>query len=118
MMLVDDVAQTRDYYVEHLGFALAASGPRRGRLEWALLQRDGMEVLLHTRARLARALPTRAARPPRPPQLRLGVADVGALYDQVRSRVAVVQELHAPYSGGREFSICDLNGYILTFTEP
>jgi hypothetical protein len=39
------------------------------------------------------------------------------LYDQIKDKVNIVKGLEKAFYGATEFSIQDINGYILTFSE-
>ena len=117
-MMVEDVNQTVDFYRDVLGFNLVMTVPDSGRFDWALVQHDEVEVMFQARASLTDEVPVLKDKP-------LGGAltffidtdNVEALYEQVRSRVTIVQDLHDTFYGTREFAMQDCNGFILTFAE-
>lgn len=117
-MMVEDVNQTVDFYRDVLGFNLVMTVPDSGRLDWALVKHDEVEVMFQARASLTEEVPMLKDKP-------LGGAltffintdDVEALYEQIHARVTIVQDLHDTFYGTREFAMQDCNGFILTFAE-
>jgi lactoylglutathione lyase len=118
-LMVPDVNQTIDFYREHLGFELNMSVPETGRFDWASIKAGDVEIMLQAESSLAGEIPA------------LKDADIGgsltlfiqmegiqALYERVKGRVTIVQEMHTTFYGTREFAIQDLNGYMLAFAEP
>jgi lactoylglutathione lyase len=117
-MMVEDVNATVDFYRDVLGFDLVMTVPDSGRFDWALVRRDGIEMMFQTRASLSGDLPAFADRPLGGAlTFYLDVEGIDALYRQLQARVAVVKELHETFYGTREFAIEDVNGFILTFAE-
>ncbi|MDX1546150.1 MAG: VOC family protein [Rhodothermales bacterium] len=117
-MMVDDVNATVAFYRDVLGFDLVMTVPDRGRLDWALLRRGGAEVLFQDRQRLADELPVFAERPVGGAlTFYFNLDGIDGLYEQVRGRLPLVQDLRPTFYGTREFSVQDNNGFILTFAE-
>ena len=117
-MMVENVAETVAFYRDVLGFTLIMSVPENNPVDWALMQRGEVEVMFQARASLTEEVPLFEGMP-------LGGAltfyidmqGVEALYEQIRTQVQVVQDLHSTFYGKREFAITDCNGFILTFAE-
>lgn len=117
-LMVDDVNRTVDFYQRVLGFEVQASVPETGSFDWAMLARDGVTLMFQSRASLGGEIPSLAANP-------IGgsltfyteVTGVRALYEQLRSTVEIVQDLHETFYGTLEFSFRDTNGYIIGFSE-
>lgn len=117
-MMVEDVNQTVDFYRDMLGFKLVMTVPERGRFDWALVQRDGVEIMFQTRASLSRDVPLLQDRLLGGAlTFYLDVQGVEALYEQIRNRVEIIQDLHTTFYSTREFAVQDCNGFILTFAE-
>ena len=117
-MMVEDVNATVAFYRDVLGFDLVMTVPDRGRLDWALLRRDGVEVLFQDRQRFGEALPVFAERPAGGVlTFYINLDGIDGLYERVRGRLPLVCDLRATYHGTREFSVQDNNGFILTFAE-
>ncbi len=118
-MMVEDVNTTIDFYRDVLGFELVVNVPEEGAFDFALVRRDGVEVMFQSRASLAADLPAFAARPAGGALtfFYLDVEGVEALYEQLRTRTTVVKDLHETFYGTREFAVEDCNGFILAFAE-
>jgi uncharacterized glyoxalase superfamily protein PhnB len=117
-LMVEDVNRTVDFYQAVLGFEVRASVPETGTLNWAMLARDDVTLMFQSRASLGEEIPALVDVP-------IGgsvtfyteVSDVRALYEALRGKVEVVQELRDTFYGAREFSFRDRDGYIICFSE-
>lgn len=117
-MMVENVAETVDFYRDVLGFDLIMAVPEGNPVDWALMQRDEVEVMFQARASLTDELPLFAGRPIGGAlTFYIDMQGVEALYEQIRAQVRVVQDLQTTFYGKREFAIQDCNGFILTFAE-
>ena len=47
----------------------------------------------------------------------IDVEDVKSLFESVKDKVEIVQDMHTTFYGSREFAIKDCSGYILAFSE-
>lgn len=117
-MMVEDVNATVEFYRTVLGFDLVMTVPDSGRLDWALVQRDDVEMMFQARQSLVEDLPQFQDRPVGGAlTFYLDVEGVEGLYERLRANVHVVKALHETFYGTREFAIEDINGFILTFAE-
>jgi hypothetical protein len=110
MIHVPDVGRTAAWYTE-IGFAVLATHPEEGELDWAMLGYGEGRVMLNVGG-----LPSTAWR--REVDLYVYVEDVTGLADRLRGRVTVVEDVHETEYGMRELIIRDLNGFWITFGEP
>ena len=105
-----DLARTIDWY-ERTGFELLGAFPD-DRPTWAALGRDGL--VLHF---MAGATPWDA-----PPSFTgcfyVHPDSVQAVYEQVKDKIACEFGVEEREWGARELTVCDPDGYFLTFTEP
>jgi uncharacterized glyoxalase superfamily protein PhnB len=122
-IVVDNVNEALDFYEGVLGFRLVMAVPENSQeiittrtagtsLGFAIIQRDKVELMLQSRASLARELPEEAGRSF---SLYIQVADVKQLHENLRGRVTVVKALHRTFYGAQEFYLRDGNGCILAF---
>ena len=117
-LMVEDVNVTIDFYRDVLGFAVAATVPESGPLDWAMMQRDDVTLMFQARRSLTEEYAPLAGLP-------VGgsltfyteVAGVQELYDALKDQVEIVLDMHDTFYGTREFAFKDRNGYILTFSE-
>jgi catechol 2,3-dioxygenase-like lactoylglutathione lyase family enzyme len=117
VLYVSDIESCLRFWRDALGFAVTAEVPHGDRLGFAILERDGQEVMLQTPASAEADLPPVASR------TRPGVA---ALYHEVDSLDAARASLGsakvlagprvAPY-GMREIFVEDAAGFVHGFAE-
>ncbi len=119
-IMVEDVKRTTTFYKDVLGFELAASVPPDGEtLDWAMLKRDGVEMMFQSRPSLSGELPLFAEKTIGGAlTFYIEVADIQALYTDLKGKVTLLQELHQTFYDTQEFVIQDHNGFVLTFAEP
>jgi uncharacterized glyoxalase superfamily protein PhnB len=117
-LMVEDVNSTIVFYRDVLGFELLTTVPEAGQFNWAMMRRDGVEIMFQTRTSLAEEVPVLGDRA-------MGgaltfyteVEDVQSLYTDLLGKVAIVQDMHKTFYGTREFAIQDCNGFVLAFAE-
>ena len=117
-IMVEDVNRTTTFYKEILGFELLASVPEEGQFAWAMMKRDGVEMMFQARVSLEEEIPALKQR-------EIGgaltfyieVEDVKGLYTRLKESVTIVQDMHTTFYGAQEFAIQDCNGLILSFAE-
>lgn len=117
-LMVEDVTMTIDYYVNVLDFQKVMSLPETGELEWAMLSRDKIIIMLQSRNSIVKEYP-KFKNIPVGGSLGFYVETVGLddLYDAIKNKAKVVAEPHTTFYGKNEFAIEDCNGYLLTFAE-
>ncbi len=126
-LIVPSVNDTLDFYERVLGFGLAMAVPA-GRQEiitsrtgdtplaFAMIKRDGVELMLQSQESVSQELPASERQPIGGSfALYIQVADARELYESVRRKVKILKDLHATFYGTEEFYIRDCNGYVLTF---
>lgn len=118
-LMVEDVAASVAWFVEILGFTLDGEVPGEdGVLNFAMLHRDEVPLMLQRRGSLEADVPALAGLPIGASQtFFVDVDDVTALYEPIRDRVETVVPLHDTWYGQREVYIRDLNGYIFCFAQ-
>ena len=118
-LMVEEVAPTLKFYREVLGFEVVMTLPEQAPFDFAIVQRDGVELMFQSRASLSENVPALAGSPIGASQtFYIEVTGLDALYPQLRDRVEIVVDLHTTFYGTREFYFRDVNGYILSFSEP
>lgn len=117
-LMVEDVARTLNFYREVLGFEVVMTLPEQAPFDFAIMKRDGVELMFQSRTSLSENVPALAGIPIGASQtLYIEVTGLDALYPQLRDRVEIVVDLHTTFYGTQEFYFRDLNGYILSFSE-
>lgn len=115
ILVVDAIEPALPFWRGQLAFETVAEVPHEGRLGFALLSRDGHEVMLQTRASLAEDLPAVAR-----------LAPASALYCEVDSLEAAIAatrqaEVLVPerttFYGAKEIWVRDPAGGVVGFAE-
>lgn len=112
---VAHVGETIEWYQKQLGFK-AYPFPPTGTPVFAILQRDGIEIMLQR--------VNGHEKPDLYSQRAGGVWDayirmtgIDDFYEQIREYVTVLMPLQQQPYGDWEFEVKDLNGYVLVFSE-
>ena len=120
-LMVEDVDKTADYYKDMLGFKIEMSVPRDdGKLQWAMVTRDSVELMLHEKNNLLEEVPQlEGSRIGGSLTLFIEIEGLNAFYSDVKQKgAAFIKEPHTTFYGMNEFTLQDINGYVLTFAEP
>ena len=108
MIHVPDVRATVDWYLE-IGFKVQNTYDDGGDgLSFAILSSADSAVMFNSGGKSSDAWR-------REVDLYIYSDDVDALYEKLRSKVDIVEDLHDTFYGMREFILRDLNGFWITF---
>jgi uncharacterized glyoxalase superfamily protein PhnB len=117
-LMVEDVERTLAFYRDTLGFQVLTTVPETAPFGFAIVQRDGVELMFQSRASLSDNVPALTGSPIGASQtFYIEVSGVRELYEQLRDKVEIVVDFHTTFYGTQEFYFRDLNGYILSFSE-
>ncbi|SFX42784.1 Uncharacterized conserved protein PhnB, glyoxalase superfamily [Thermoactinomyces sp. DSM 45891] len=118
-LMVESVEEALAFYREILGFSLVTSVPNdNGQLQFAILQKDKLSLMIQQRASLIQEYPILDAPRVQPSvSLYIDVDDFEQLYMELKGRCHVLYEPHTTFYGATEFAIADNNGYVLTFAK-
>jgi uncharacterized glyoxalase superfamily protein PhnB len=117
-LMVEDVARTLAFYREKLGFEVLTTLPEQTPFDFAILRRDGVELMFQSRASLSNNVPALTGSPIGASQtFYIEVTGLRELYESLRDKVEIVVDFHTTFYGTREFYFRDINGYILSFSE-
>lgn len=117
-LMVEDVSQTLAFYQDILGFEVVMTLPEKAPLDFAIVQRDGVELMFQSRQNLSENVPALAGCVIGASQtLYIEVTGLTDLYEQLRDKVEIVVHLHTTFYSTREVYFRDINGYILSFSE-
>ena len=114
LLQVGNLSETLAYYQEVLGFTVLSLWPDAREPKWAHVAR-GQAHLLLTFDLGASDRPFIAEKG-NGVVLYIVVDDVAAAYHELEERGAIIVQELAEFSGRWQFSIGELNGYILAFT--
>ena len=104
---VPDIAATLDWYTS-IGFKELGRFEDDGVVNWGMLAFGNAQFMLGMLGRGGE----------KPISLWFYMESVDELYELFKARqLEFVHDIYDPFYGGREFSIKDLNGYVLTFYE-
>ena len=117
-LMVKDVHRTIDFYQMVLGFELEQVIPAAAPFEWASMKCGDVEVAFQEESNMIWDIPEMQG-------MEIGGAfalcvkmeGVDALYERVKDKVVISQELFTFYPGLREFRIRDSDGYFWVFRE-
>ncbi len=117
-LMVEDINQTIDFYKSILGFDVLATVPETGQLNWAMLKQGNVEIQLQLRASLTEEIPAFKGKPIGGAlTLYIGVDDIKELYERLKDKVTIAQDMHTTFYGTQEFAIQDSNGFVISFAE-
>ena len=123
-LMVDDVNLTADYYVKHFGFKVVQTvpdmkNPDSGKWQFAILVNGGANLMIQSRDTLAEDIPEmKTSKTGGTFTLYFDTEDVKALFEKIKDHVNYTHGgLYDTFYGTREFTVCDLNGYYITFAQ-
>jgi uncharacterized glyoxalase superfamily protein PhnB len=117
-LMVEDVRKTLDFYRDILGFEVVMTLPEIAPLDFAIVQRDGVELMFQSRKSLSENVPALAGSAIGASQtFYIDVTGITDLYEQLQDKVEIVVNLHTTFYGTQEMYFRDNNGYILSFSE-
>jgi len=115
LLQVNSLSDTLEYYTDALGFSVDFCWPDEGPPKWAMASRG--EVSFMFTIDLGTSSSGFIAEKGNGVVLYVMADEVEALYSELAGRGAiVVQELH-DFGGRRQFSVADLNGYVIAFSQ-
>ena len=117
-LMVEDVTRTLEFYRALLGFKIVTTLPDQEPLDFAIVQRDGVELMFQSRPSLSENVPALSGVPIGASQtFYIEVEGVRDLYQALHDKVEIVVDFHTTFYGTQEFYFRDINGYILSFSE-
>ena len=117
-LMVEDAAQTLAFYTNVLGFEVVMTLPEQAPFDFAIVKRDGVELMFQSRRSLSENVPALTGSPIGALQtFYIEVTGIRDLYEALRDKVEIVVDFHTTFYGTQEFYFRDINGYILSFSE-
>jgi uncharacterized glyoxalase superfamily protein PhnB len=118
-LMVNDVEETIEYYTDVLGFTLLMTVPETGKLDWAMVKRNEVVMMFQSSKSLKEGVPRLAGEKPGGGlTFYIKVDRVTEIHEELFNNGAeIISELESTFYDTIEFSVADLNGYILTFSE-
>ncbi len=96
-IMAEDVSRTIQFYQDMLGFQVLAKVPEEGEgaLDWAMLKRDEVELMVQSRLSLGSEIAPMLDKPISASlTLYITVEDVHGLRDLLEGKATIVQEMH------------------------
>ena len=115
-IFVRDITKTIEFY-KQLGFKVITTVPPKGDIVWAIMSCGTVTFMFQTFTSLGNDLPEITRQDGGSLLLYIQLKKIRKFYDQIQGKVNIVKGLEKTFYGATEFSILDINGYILTFAE-
>ena len=115
-IFVRDMNKTIEYY-HHLGFEVAMKVPEEGDVVWAMLSCGSVSFMFQSFESLGEELPEISRQDGGSLLLYIQTKEIVLFHDRIKDKVNIIKGLEKTFYGATEFSIQDINGYILTFAE-
>ena len=115
-IFVRDINETIKFY-EHIGFKTAMTVPEEGDLVWAMMTCGDVTFMFQSFESLGSELPSISREDGGSLLLYIQTTEIRLFHDRIKDKVNVIKGLEKTFYGATEFSIQDINGYILTFAE-
>jgi uncharacterized glyoxalase superfamily protein PhnB len=117
-LMVESVAETLAFYRGTLGFDVLTTLPEQEPFDFAIVHREGVELMFQSRRSLSENVPALTGAPIGASQtFYIEVTGIRDLYESLRAKVEIVVDFHTTFYGTQEFYFRDVNGYILSFSE-
>jgi uncharacterized glyoxalase superfamily protein PhnB len=118
-LMVNDVEETVEYYTDVLGFTLLMTVPEIGKLDWAMVKRNDVVIMFQTKKSLSSDLPRMAGEKPGGGlTFYIKVDRITEIHEELfNNEVEIISDLESTFYNTIEFSVVDVNGYVLTFSE-
>jgi len=116
-IFVKDINATIAFY-NILGFDLAMSVPEEGPdLVWAMMVKGNVTFMFQTFDSLANELPEISRNNGASLLLYIKLKNIRTFFEVIKDKVTVLKGLETTFYGATEFSVLDINNYVLTFAE-
>ena len=116
VLVVDRVEATRDFF-KRAGFAATVEVREKDAVGFAILERDGAQVMVETRGNEREAAALRAAtRESRAGQVFVQVDDLDAVMEALRGE-SVLVDRHSTFYGADEVTYREPGGNLVTFAQ-
>lgn len=118
-LMVNDVEETIEYYTDVLGFTLLRTVPEEGNLDWAMVKRNDVIMMFQSIKSLKNELPRlQGEKPGGGLTFYVKVDRITEIHEEYTNNEAeIIAELESTFYDTIEFSIIDINGYVITFSE-
>lgn len=115
-IFVKNIDESIKFY-EQLEFKLSMKVPDEGSLVWAMMTKDKVSFMFQTFESLGNDLPEISRQDGGSLLLYIQIKEIREYHDRIKEKVNILKGLEKTFYGATEFSIQDINGYVLTFSE-
>ena len=117
-LFVKDIRATLDFY-KLLGFSLTMSVPGENDddLVWAMVTNGKVTFMFQSFKSIGDTLPQIKRQEGGPLLFYIKVQRIREFFESIREKTTLVHGLQKTFYGATEFSILDINGFMLTFAE-
>lgn len=115
-IFVNDILKTVEYY-KILGFEVQASVPDIDNPVFVLMTCGDVTFMFQTFSSIGEELPTVSRTDGGSLLLYIKLKDIRNYFEKIKDKVNIMTPLEKTFYGATEFSIIDINNYILTFAE-
>lgn len=115
-IFVNNIHKTVEFY-KILGFEVNAAVPDKDNPVFVLMTCGSTTFMFQTFSSIGDSLPTVSRQNGGSLLLYIKMKGIRAFYEKIKDKVTVLQGLETTFYGATEFSIKDINSYVLTFAE-
>ena len=116
-IFVNDMKATIAFY-KVLGFKVTMSVPEDGEdYVWVNMAKGNVTLMFQTFESLGNDLPEISRGGGGSLLLYISLKNIQQFFDDIKDKVTVLKGLETTFYGATEFSVKDINGYVLTFAE-
>ncbi len=115
-IFVRDISASIEFY-NKLGFSLTAHVPDTGEMVWAMVSRGSVTIMFQTFKSIDGILPLVSRTNGGSLLLYIKMKGIRTFFENIKDKVPVLTGLEKTFYGATEFSIRDVNDYMLTFAE-
>ncbi|MBS1542192.1 MAG: glyoxalase [Bacteroidetes bacterium] len=115
-IFVREINKTIDYY-QQLGFSVSARVPENGVPVWVMMNCGDVNIMFQTFQSVEGTLPVVSRVDGGSLLLYIKMKGTRVFYNRIKDHVDILSGLEKTFYGATEFSIRDLNNYMLTFAE-
>lgn len=117
-LMVSNVAEAIMYYQNNLGFEVVQTVPENPPYDWAMISTEGIALMFQAEKSIREEFAPLQQQPLGGGlSFYLRVSGIEAMYEKFKGKVTIVNDLKESFYGMTEFSVQDLNGFVLTFAE-
>jgi len=116
-LMVENVKAAIDFYAE-LGFEKVLTVPEKGEFDFAIVKSGDIELMFQSRISLGEDIREfRYKKTGGTFTLYIKVDNLLEIYERMKGKAEIIEDIHKTFYGTYEFSMKDNNGYVLGLAE-